>query len=271
VINLDPDGTARFAAGLANECELKEALDAMAENESLAAAVETDRAAVLDLYEQTFGHDAYTGRSGVMYGYEGLGCVYWHMVAKLLLATQESFFRARAANADDRLLEKLSRLYYRVRSGIGYEKSAAEFGAFPTDPYSHTPPDGGARQPGMTGQVKEEILTRFGELGVHVQRAALRFEPVLLRHEELLDTGRDFEFYGVDGNARQIPVPARSLAFTICQTPVVYLASDERWVEVVLDDGSSRRTEGSVLESALSREVFARSGRIREIRVGIRG
>ena len=31
----------------------------------------------------------YTGRSGAMYGYEGLGCIYWHMVAKLLLAVQE--------------------------------------------------------------------------------------------------------------------------------------------------------------------------------------
>ncbi|CAN0044150.1 unnamed protein product, partial [Discosporangium mesarthrocarpum] len=40
--------------------------------------------------------------------------------------------------------------------------------AFPTDPYSHTNRHG-AQQPGMTGQVKEEIVTRFGELGVRIE------------------------------------------------------------------------------------------------------
>ena len=41
---------------------------------------------------------------------------------------------------------------------MGFKKteSPAEYGAFPDDPYSHTPSFGGARQPGMTGQVKEE-------------------------------------------------------------------------------------------------------------------
>ena len=44
----------------------------------------------------------------------------------------------------------------------------------------------GAKQPGMTGQVKEEILTRFGELGVRVEEGAIVFEPALLRqHGEL--------------------------------------------------------------------------------------
>ena len=32
------------------------------------------------------------------------------------------------------------------------------------DPYSHTPGGAGAKQPGMTGQVKEEVITRLGEL-----------------------------------------------------------------------------------------------------------
>ena len=94
-----------------------------------------------------------------MFGYEGLGCIYWHMVAKLLLAVQENLFAAEAAG--DPPAARLAALYYDVRAGLGFNKTPAVYGAFPTDPYSHTPGHSGAQQPGMTGQVKEEILTRL--------------------------------------------------------------------------------------------------------------
>jgi hypothetical protein len=80
-------------------------------------------------------HHEFTGRSGTMFAYEGLGCIYWHMVAKLLLAVQEQVFAA----ADVRPRNcRADRHYRRVRDGLGYRKSAAEYGAFPADPYSHT-------------------------------------------------------------------------------------------------------------------------------------
>ena len=44
---------------------------------------------VKSLYQETFNHHSFTGRSHGMFGFEGLGCIYWHMVSKLLLATQE--------------------------------------------------------------------------------------------------------------------------------------------------------------------------------------
>jgi hypothetical protein len=37
----------------------------------------------------------------------------------------------------------------------------------------------------MTGQVKEEILTRWGELGLRRQRGCIHFDPVLLDEAEL--------------------------------------------------------------------------------------
>ena len=43
------------------------------------------------------------------------------------------------------------------------------------DAYSHTPYKSGAKQPGMTGQVKEEIITRMGELGCFVEDGCLVF------------------------------------------------------------------------------------------------
>ena len=96
------------------------------------------RGEVLDLFERVFNHHEFTGRSSTMYAYEGIGSVYWHMVAKLLVAVQESILEAPPDTASESL-DDLIRLYDRVRSGLGFNKTAAEYGAFPTDPYSHTP------------------------------------------------------------------------------------------------------------------------------------
>ena len=76
--------------------------------------------------------------------------------------------------------------YYEVNAGIGVHKSPELYGAFPTDAYSHTPGGKGAQQPGMTGQVKEDILSRFGELGVSVSNGAVQFNPEILRTDEFL-------------------------------------------------------------------------------------
>ena len=106
-----------------------------------------------------------------MFGFEGLGSIYWHMVSKLLLALAENYFGALEDGASAAPLHRLGELYYRVRAGIGFNKTPEVYGAFPTDPYSHTPPGGGAKQPGMTGQVKEEVLTRLGEIVSHTLQA----------------------------------------------------------------------------------------------------
>ena len=57
----------------------------------------------LDLFERVFNHHEFTGRSSTMYGYEGIGSVYWHMVAKLLVAVQESILEAPPETNEDSL------------------------------------------------------------------------------------------------------------------------------------------------------------------------
>jgi hypothetical protein len=175
------DGTVRFAPALSNRGDL------------LAAGADLGGEIVplADAYERILKHREFTGRSGTMFGYEGLGCIYWHMVGKLLLAVQERVFEAADQAAPE--LPALIAHYRRVREGLGYRKSAADWGAFPADPYSHTPAEGGAQQPGMTGQVKEEILTRWGELGLRVRRGRVHFDPVLLDEAELRE-GVDLTF-----------------------------------------------------------------------------
>ena len=177
LLQTQSDGTVRFAPALANRGDL----------EAAGADLGPALVPLAEAYERLLQHHAFTGRSGTMFGYEGLGCIYWHMVAKLLLAVQERVFEAAEVQAPE--LPALQQFYRRVRDGLGYRKSAADYGAFPADPYSHTPGEGGAQQPGMTGQVKEEILTRWGELGLCMREGWLLFRPVLLDEAEVPEGG----------------------------------------------------------------------------------
>jgi len=266
----DADRIIRFHGDFGKAADLAAVLDDLGRQTPWSEAVTRDRDAILGLFEEVFHHKSYTGRSGVMYGYEGLGCIYWHMVAKLLLAVQEMIQRAEREDTPPAVRDKLVAMYFRVRSGIGYERSVAEYGAFPTDPYSHTPPGRGAKQPGMTGQVKEEILTRFGELGVRVKAGTLDFDPVLLQSEELLEGTQAFTYFDIEGQTRTIPLFPRSLAFTFCQVPVIYEpVADQGWIHVTFADGSMTALSETAIDAEVSAEIFARTGRVERIRVGV--
>ncbi len=270
ILERDALGALRFQGDLARAGDVARALDALAARDGGAERVEAGRRAVLDLFETVFDHASFTGRSGTMYGYEGLGCIYWHMVAKLLLAVEEVALRAEREGAAAGVQDALARFYRRIRSGLGYEKSAAEYGAFPTDPYSHSPAHAGARQPGMTGQVKEEILARFGELGVEIEDGVLGFRPVLLEAAEFLDQGGTFAYVDLEGNPQTTEVPARGLAFTYCQVPVVYrLTGGTARVRLTRAGGGPVEFPGPRLDPAASSSVFARTGEILRIDVDV--
>jgi hypothetical protein len=269
IVVRDADGCYRFNADFTNVGDLHAKLNVLAAD--CGDEVEAAREPLQELYEHVFNHKAFTGRSGTMFSFEGLGSIYWHMVSKLLLAVQENFFAALDQSADASTIRRLGQLYYRVREGIGFNKTPTEYGAFPADPYSHTPIHSGARQPGMTGQVKEEILCRFGELGVRVSDGAVHFQPALLRAREFVAKSRDTGYVDVDGNWQTISVPVGGLAFTWCQVPIVYKLDDNAPVSltVVGADGEQRVLEQLALPATDSSELFRRSGRIRQIAVTI--
>jgi hypothetical protein len=205
-----------------------------------------------------------------MYGYEGLGCIYWHMVGKLLVATLEQAYAAADAGAPAEVQRGLAQAYRAIRDGMaGTRKTPLEYGAFPLDPYSHTPRHSGARQPGMTGQVKEEVIARMGELGVRVHDGRLRFRPLLLDRAELLAAPAELRCVGVDGVEERLPLAAGALGFTVCQVPVVYRAADRARVEVTCCEGKVRTFEGDALDAATSAEIFQRSGKVRRLEVGV--
>ena len=165
------------------------------------------------------------------------------MVSKLLLATQENI-----SSAKDPLIS----FYKDIKAGLGFSKSPLEYGAFPFDPYSHTPFKQGAKQPGMTGQVKEEILGRWLELGLDIDDGKAVFNPIYLDKKDFDEKGE--------------------ISFTWCGTGIVYKIKQggENQLKVIFANGERREFAGQVLGKEESRLLFSRSGKILKIEVLVR-
>ncbi len=230
-----------------------------------------ERQAIKQLFIETFSHDLFTGRSGGMYAYEGIGSIYWHMVSKLLLAVSENAIAARQSDVDRATLRGLLSMYEDVRSGLGFNKSPALYGAFPTDPYSHTPGFGGARQPGMTGQVKEEVLSRMSEMGVVVRNGSISFDPVLLRSDELLSEPASLLYVDVEGREQALPLSAGQLGLTFCQVPIVIQLGAEPSIVASLNDGSESVFLNERLPEVLAYSIFMKRGEVARLEVTVAG
>jgi len=266
LVMLDVKGCYRFNPNIKNNGELIIQLNALSAD--YPGLDKTMVSKIESLYEKVFNHQSFTGRSGGMFGFEGLGSVYWHMVSKLLLALKENFYAAVSEDSEPELIQRLGSLYYRVRGGIGFNKSPEEYGAFPCDPYSHTPKHAGAQQPGMTGQVKEEILTRFGELGIHVSQGEVEFKPSLLRSREFVSAEQTFRYLDVKNNWQQTTVPQNGIGFTWCQVPFVYeISSGAPALTMTLSDGKKITSNDLMLGGEYSHALFNRTGFIKQIHI----
>ncbi|MBF0205992.1 MAG: hypothetical protein HQK53_03805 [Oligoflexia bacterium] len=266
IIVRDVDGNVHFHWSFRNKKYLEQALNSLPG----AAISDQEKEAVLSLYERVFNHHSFTGRSGSFYKYEGLGSIYWHMVSKLLLAIQENVIRAERTQEEG--LQRLVEIYYDVRNGIGVDKSPDIYGAFPTDPYSHTPGHLGAQQPGMTGQVKEDLLSRYGELGVRVSNGELYFDLSLLRKSEFLSAPHTFHYFDLEQKQHKVDLPEQTLAYTISQVLVVYHLNTTTTpttptysLKITKSNGQQITLPGRSLGQELSAEIFNRSGVIERI------
>lgn len=102
----------------------------------------------------------------------------------------------------------------------------------------------GVQQPGMTGQVKEDIISRFFELGIEVQAGKLHLHTEMLRPEDF-----------VNGELR----------FTYCGISFRYVLSTETKMKIEYTDGVSVHFEGSIIDVELSAQIFARSNAIASV------
>jgi hypothetical protein len=269
IVEKDINGVYHFNGNFKNANDLEMALNELSKT-NYGDLMRNDRAYVLQIFEDLFDHKSFTGRSGTFFGYEGLGSIYWHMVSKLQLAVQECCLKAEAEGESDEIIGRLLEHYYEINEGIGVHKPPSLYGAFPTDPYSHTPAGKGAQQPGMTGQVKEDILSRFGELGVFVKEGNLVFDPCLLRKDEFLTKTKKFDYVDVQSSMRQLPLDKGSICFTYCQVPVVYQMASQQSLEVRHKNNAISKFDTLSLDKELSEQVFKRTGDIAQIVINVR-
>lgn len=268
IIEQDVLGNYHFNGNFNNANGVKEALKNLPE--SYADLIKSEEKIVLQIFEDIFDHKSFTGRSGTFFGYEGLGSIYWHMVSKLLLAVQENCLHAINSGADPKIIGGLLDHYYEINAGIGVHKSPNLYGAVPTDPYSHTPATKGAQQPGMTGQVKEDILCRIGELGVVVKKGQLCFKPDLLQKNEFLQTPTSTKIVSLNGESQKINLEEGNLCFTYCQIPIVYKLATENRTMVSYSNSHQVVFDNNCLDKAVSSSIFERKGEIIEIVVSIK-
>ncbi len=238
VVHADCNGDLHFDSSFSTLQDLLAACKA----HGLSAAT---TALLSDEFERLFAHKKFTGRSGVMYKFEGIGCVYWHQNAKFLLAILETAQRAKAKGED---ITALYALYNQLLQGFVYRKTPQQCNAIPIEPYSHSSFTGKSEQPGMTGQVKESLLMRRGELGVQVHGGQISFDPAYLRAQEF------------DANGM--------VQFAICGVPVCYQkggAPSEGSVpslQITYADGSAMQQADCTLCASASASIFARTGEI---------
>lgn len=243
IVKQDLAGHFHFNADHKNAEQLKLALQNLSSAGYEAELLQKEIPIVLDIYESVFNHRAFTGRSGSFYKYEGLGSIYWHMVSKLLLSLGESIMEFARDEKNQPWIPQLKEYYYRVKEGIGLHKKPQEYGAFPTDPYSHTPSIMGAQQPGMTGQVKEDVLSRFNELGLIISKGRIEIA------QSLFEVALEDE-----------------LEFSYCNIPVVYRKSAAEAIEVFTDEGlPSTKVSGLRIPENISGEIFSRTGKVSKV------
>ena len=269
IIKVDERGTYHFNSSFRNAEILAEALDNL-EDEKYGGLVEKERENISGIYEKMFDHQSFTGRSGTFFAFEGLGSIYWHMVSKLMLAVQEIYFQAVEEGVEEDMQNQLKDHYYEIKEGIGLHKSPELYGAFPIDAYSHTPAHAGAQQPGMTGQVKEDILARIAELGIHIKNGEIVFETSMINQNEFLDHKENFEYYSLKGEKKELELKKGQLGFTFCQVPVIYTLSDKEHITVSLKDTQKEEIQGNVINKEIGSLIFNRSGEVEKIEFSFR-
>ena len=259
ILEKDARGVYHFSASIKNADHLNDIMNVL--QESYPDAVNTCRKQVLDLFESLFDHRSFTGRSGRFFKYEGLGSIYWHMVSKYALSVIEVM-----SKTEDKPLQKeLIKAYFNLKAGIGAHKSPRQYGAFPMDPYSHTPFFGGVQQPGMTGQVKEDIIARWKELGMEIKNGCLLFKPNKNIDQMLINNPGNFSWFNLNGDKESIEINSDALLFTYCQVPFIYIKGSKMEIKVYFSKSAMHTIEGNVLTPNLSSEIFSRSGKIKYV------
>ena len=92
----------------------------------------------------------------------------------------------------------------------------------------------------------------------------------MLRKSEFIDRPVDFLYYDVHGQAQSLTLREESLAFTICQTPVIYyLSTVGQSVDVRCFLGEHATDSQDRLDADTSNMLFMRTGDLSRIEVQV--
>ncbi|MFY7861908.1 MAG: hypothetical protein ACOVP5_06730, partial [Chitinophagales bacterium] len=111
-----------------------------------------------------------------------------------------------------------------------------------------------------------DIITRFKELGVRVNEGSLGFSPSFLSKKEFFTESKTVNFISINGNKLEMVVPANSLAFSICQTPVVYTIHSSNQIIINYHD-KAETIDGILLYKEIAKKIFDRTGEIKSLNV----
>ena len=115
--------------------------------------------------------------------------------------------------------------------------------------------------------MKEDLLCRFGELGVRVTDGCIHFDRALLNGEEFLKEPATFDYVTVEQQWQSSNCLREAWPTPLCQVPVVHLKGDTPGIEVKRADGSTQRVAGLSLDLDTSRAMFRRSNDVVQLTV----
>jgi hypothetical protein len=107
------------------------------------------------------------------------------------------------------------------------------------------------------------------ELGFSIENGCIVFDFLLLNRNEFLTSSGGFFYRNVKGDQERMDLPAGSLAYTICQVPILLQASDEPCIKVYLCDGGIQQINGYILNSVNSMHIFQRDHIVHHLVVSI--
>ena len=73
----------------------------------------------------------------------------------------------------------------------------------------------------------------------------------------------------VNGSTKTVKLEKDSLAFTVCQVPVIYKMADADQIEVLFTDGKTELLNTSALSREISNKIFQRTNEIAQLKVHV--
>jgi hypothetical protein len=100
-----------------------------------------------------------------------------------------------------------------------------------------------------------------------MKNGKLVFEPYLLSKKEFLNDETQGHFILINGTAKVVQLEKDSLAFTVCQVPVIYKKADSDYIEVYYKNGTQEKLITSELSIEITNKVIHRTDEVVQLNV----